>query len=192
MEGTGTTVSVLALVVSCLALGLSTLTAWLSLLRKGELRMTQPTQIYFGPDGGFEPGKAPSKVYLRSMLYATGKRGWVVENMFARVRRGETQQNFNIWVYGDQNSSLQRGARLFISETGIITNHHFVVPPDAKFDSLSVNTPWKSTQQHWVLRLDCFFRLFLRFRLSFTISYVSQTMGYILIGGLTLADICLT
>ena len=126
------TVSVLALLVSSLALGISALTAWLTLLRKGQLRMTQPTQIYFGPDGGFKRGEAPSKIYLRSMLYTTGKRGRVVENMFVRLHRGETRQNFNIWVYGDEH--LGRGAGVFVPETGVVTNQHFVISPDAKFE----------------------------------------------------------
>jgi hypothetical protein len=46
------TVSSLALVVSFLALAVSALTAWLTLLRKSEIRMTRPTVAYFGPDGG--------------------------------------------------------------------------------------------------------------------------------------------
>ena len=48
-HGTG---SLLALVVAFLALAVSILTAWLTLIRKGEILMTQPTVIYFGPDGG--------------------------------------------------------------------------------------------------------------------------------------------
>jgi hypothetical protein len=135
-EGASTTVSVVAVVIAFLALGISALTAWLTLLRKGALRMTQPTQIYFGPDGGFKRGEAPSKVYLRAMLFATGKRGRIIENMFARLQRGETRQNFNIWVHGD-NDNLRRGAGLFVSEIGVVTNHHFVIPPDATFEFIS-------------------------------------------------------
>lgn len=131
-EATNSTVAVLAVIVASLALAVSAITAWLTLLRKGQLRMTQPTQIYFGPDGGFKLGEAPNKVYVRSMLYATGKRGWIVENMFARVHRGETRQNFSIWVHGD-TAALHRGAGLFVPETGVVTNHHFVVSPDTSF-----------------------------------------------------------
>jgi hypothetical protein len=131
-EATTSTVSVLAVVISSLALAISALTAWLTLLRKGSLRMSQPTQIYFGPDGGFKRAEAPSKVYLRAMLFATGKRGWIIENMFARVQRGEARQNFNIWAHGDND--LRRGAGLFVPETGVVTNHHFVVPPETSYD----------------------------------------------------------
>jgi hypothetical protein len=47
---------VISLVVSIFALGASVLTAWLTLLRRGRILMTQPTVIYFGPDGGSAPG----------------------------------------------------------------------------------------------------------------------------------------
>ena len=68
------------------------------------------------------------KVFFRTLLYSTGKRGHIVENMFISLRRGETRQNFNIWVYGDDD--LRRGSGLFIPEGGIATNHHFLPPPD--------------------------------------------------------------
>jgi hypothetical protein len=38
-------------------------------------------------------------------------------------------QNFNIWVYGDRHK-LERGSGLFVGETGISTNHHFLTPED--------------------------------------------------------------
>ncbi len=129
------TVSLLALLVAFLALGLSALTAWLTLLRKGEIRMTQPTVIYFGPDGGSKADRAPSKVFLRTLLFSTGKRGHIIENMFLRVHRGETRQNFNVWVYGDKN--LSRGSGIFVPETGLAANHHFLLPADGTFFQFS-------------------------------------------------------
>lgn len=129
-------IPLLALVVSILALAVSALTAWLTLLRKGEIRMTRPTVIYFGPDGGSKAKTAPQKIYLRTLLYSTGKRGHIVENMFLRVHRGETQQNFNIWVYG--NEGLRRGSGLFVPETGFATDHHFLLPPDGTSFQFSI------------------------------------------------------
>jgi hypothetical protein len=90
--------------------------------------MTQPTVIYFGPDGSSKPEVPSEKVFLRTLLFSTGKRGHIIENMFVRLHRGETWQNFNIWVYGDEN--LRRGSGLFVPETGFATNHHFLLPPD--------------------------------------------------------------
>ena len=98
--------------------------------------MTRPTMIYFGPDGSAKAQTPHQKIYLRTLLYATGKRGHIVENMFVGLRRGETRQNFNIWVYGENN--LQRGSGLSVPENGIATNHHFMLPPDGTSFSSSV------------------------------------------------------
>jgi hypothetical protein len=120
--------SVVSLVVASLALVVAALTAWLTLLKRATVKMTQPTVIYFGPDGSrTEPGPT-NKVFLRTLLYATARRGCIVESMFVRLRRGESTQNFNIWVYGE--SRLSRGSGLFISDAGVTTNHHFLLPFD--------------------------------------------------------------
>jgi hypothetical protein len=86
--------------ISVFALIVSGTTLWLSHLRRGNLKMTRPTVVFFGPDGN--EGGIP-KVFLRTLLYSTGKRGIVLEHLFIRLRRGETQQNFNIWVYGEKD-----------------------------------------------------------------------------------------
>lgn len=117
--------SVASLVMSVLALSLSAITAWLTLFRRGTVRMTQPTVIYFGLD----KDGPPPKVFLRTLLFSTAKRGCVLESMYVRVTRGETRQNFNVWVYGDDK--VVRGSGLFIGESGIAVNHHFLPPKDA-------------------------------------------------------------
>lgn len=122
-------VAFIGLVISILAFVVSAGTAWMTLFRRGQISMTRPTVIYFGPDGsryGMNPEH--QKVFLRTLLYSTGKRGQIVENMFIRLQRGETRQNFNVWVYGDDN--LRRGSGLFVPEEGVATNHHFLPPPD--------------------------------------------------------------
>ena len=119
----------ISLLISILALVVSVFTAWLTLLRKGTVLMTKPTVIYFGPDGGSNADdRSGLKVYLRTLLYSTSKRGRIIESMYVRLRRGETSQNFNIWVYGDKQ--LIRGSGLFVSESGVAANHHFLLPPD--------------------------------------------------------------
>ena len=135
-EVPNSTIPLLALAVAFLALAVSALTAWLTLLRKGTILMTRPTVIYFGPDGRSVVETLPKKVYLRTLLYSTGKRGHIIENMFVRVQRGETRQNFNVWTYGDKN--LSRGSGLFIPETGLATNHHFLLPPDGTTFQFSI------------------------------------------------------
>jgi hypothetical protein len=122
-------VSDVSLGISIVSLAVAALTAWLTLLRRGAVRMTQPTVVYFGPDGG--AGAPGLKVYFRTLLYATARRGRVIESMYVQLKRGETTQNFNIWVYGE--TSLHRGSGLFVSDAGIAANHHFLLPSDGTF-----------------------------------------------------------
>ncbi len=85
-----------ATIISATALIVSTTTAWLTLFRRGDVQMTQPTVIFFGPDGGTPQRDPKPKVFLRTLLFATSKRGRVVESIHVRLSRGETRQNFNI------------------------------------------------------------------------------------------------
>ena len=118
----------LSLAISCLALVVSAVTAWLTFFRKGRLVMTQPTTVFFGPDGPmFERGK--NKVYLRTLLYSTAKRGHVLESLYLSLHRNEAKQNFNIWVYGEKGD-LKRGSGLFVPPEGVTFDHHFLLPED--------------------------------------------------------------
>src|SRR5882672_5808894 len=118
-----------SITVSVLALAVSSVTAWLTLFRRGTVKMTQPTVIFFGPDTPRAREDTPlPKVYLRTLLFSTSKRGRVVESMHVALSRNETHQNFNVWVYGDEK--LVRGSGLFVGETGIAANHHFLTPKD--------------------------------------------------------------
>lgn len=121
----------IAPIISALALGVSLATAYLTLFRRGTVRMTQPTVIWFGPDGGRRDDfRCTSKIFLRTLLFATGKRGQIVEQMFIRIRINESSQTFNIWVYGDDK--LARGSGLYVGENGVTCNHHFLLPSEAK------------------------------------------------------------
>ena len=114
----------LSQIIAIVALGVSGLTMWLTLLRKGHIKMTQPTTFFFGRVGA----KGLPKVYLRTLFYSTGKRGQIVESMFVKLRRGESVQTFNIWVYGDDR--LARGSGIYVGYEGITCNHHFLLPKD--------------------------------------------------------------
>lgn len=87
--------------------------------------MTRPTVIFLGPDGVGEDHK---KVFIRTLLYSTADRGVYIQNMFIRLQRGESHQNFNVWVY--DNNGLVRGSGLFVKKDGIACNHHFLLPRD--------------------------------------------------------------
>ena len=123
--------------ISIAALITSAVTAWLTLFRRGTVRMTKPTIVFFGPDGGpKDVAPAKPKVFLRSLVYSTGKRGHIIESMFVTLRRGETRQTFNIWVYGDDK--LARGSGVYVGETGVVCNHHFLLPEDGtRFEFLA-------------------------------------------------------
>jgi hypothetical protein len=125
-----------SLCVSGGALVISTGTAWLTLLRRGQLKMTRPTLFYLGPDGSSpaENKRGGPKVYVRMLLYSTAKRGSLIENMYVKVRRGETTQNFNVWVYR-QDGQLSRGSGLYVSQDGVTLDHHFLLLADgSQFD----------------------------------------------------------
>jgi hypothetical protein len=115
----------LPLIISLIALIISAMTFWLTRIRKGALKMTRPTIIFFGPDGG---GEQHNKVFIRTLLYNTSERGQYVQNMFIRLQKGESIQNFNVWVY--DNIGLVRGSGLYINQSGIACNHHFLLPKD--------------------------------------------------------------
>lgn len=87
--------------------------------------MTRPTIIFFGRDGDTQPN---NKIYIRTLLYSTSDRGQYIQNMFIRLHRGESIQNFNIWVYGDKQ--LFRGSGLYVNKSGIACNHHFLLSKD--------------------------------------------------------------
>ena len=135
------------IVISALALLVSITTAWLTLFRHGTVKMTQPTVIYFGPDAGAGQDDPRPKVFLRTLLFSTAKRGRVLQCMHIALSRNETHQNFNVWVYG--NDKLARGSGLFVGETGVEANHHFLAPRDG--------TSFRFTEGRY--RLDVFAHL---------------------------------
>jgi hypothetical protein len=117
-------VEIMAIIIACFSLILSIITMWLTLLHKGKVKMTRPTLVAFLPERGGDP----PKVFFRTLLYSTGKRGKVVENMFVKIRRGESLQTFSTWAYGDKN--LVRGSGIYVGPEGVACNHHFLVPKD--------------------------------------------------------------
>ena len=49
--------------------------------------------------------------------------------MHVVLARNETHQNFDIWVSGE-HEKLVRGSGLFVGETGVAANHHFLTSND--------------------------------------------------------------
>jgi hypothetical protein len=126
-ETASSILSILALLISAFALALSILTAWLTLFRRGTVKMTQPTQIFFGYDKPRDgDANVWPKVFLRTLLFATSKRGRVVENVYVKHTCEDLAQGFNVWVYGERDQ-LVRGSGLFVPETGVEAYHHFLI-----------------------------------------------------------------
>jgi len=117
-------------VISAIALVVSITVAYLTLFRRGQLGMTQPALIGF-----LHEGEQP-KVFFRAMLYATGKRGHLIEALYLKVRRGESAQTFSFWMYGE-TKELKIGSGLRVGEDGASFNHHFLPPKGSTFAFLA-------------------------------------------------------
>jgi hypothetical protein len=123
--------TLIPLLISVISLVLSVAVAWLTLLRRGSLGMTQPMLI------GFLHEAEQPKIFFRAMLYATGKRGHIVEAIYLKVRQGEKTQTFSFWMYGE-TKELKIGSGLRVGEDGASFNHHFLPPKgDSSFEFLA-------------------------------------------------------
>jgi hypothetical protein len=120
--------AVVATLISFLALAVSATTAWLTLLRRGSLKMTRPSVIFFGRDGPVNQ-RVALKVYLRAHLFSTATRPQIVEGMYLTLRRGESAQTFSIRVHGEKDK-LVRGCGLSVTADGVAFDHHFLLPRD--------------------------------------------------------------
>lgn len=125
----------ISLGIAAVSLLLSLFTLWITTLRRGTIAMTRPTVVFFGPDDG---GRGGPKVYFRTLLYSTSRRGQVIESLWVRLHRGGSVQGFNIWVYQEKNAALKRGSGLKIGYEGLTCTNHFLLPKDGnQFEFLS-------------------------------------------------------
>jgi len=93
--------------------------------------MTKPAFVAFSYDHG-QDGKPVPKIFIRALLFSTGKRGHVVENMFVILHTENEKHTFNIWEYGDEK--LSRGSGLYVGEAGVASNHHFTSSSKDRID----------------------------------------------------------
>jgi hypothetical protein len=114
-----------SVVISLLALFISATTLWFTLLRQGKLVMTKPTVIFFGHDTVLSNLRKP-KIFLRTLLYSTAAQGKVIEGMYIKLIHGKNEQAFSFWAYGEREK-LVPGSGLYIGQTGVAANHHFVL-----------------------------------------------------------------
>lgn len=110
-------------IVSVVALIVSLFTAWFTIFRRGTVCSTHPSLIAFCYDSvGMKFPQA--KIFLRILLFSTGKRGNVIESLFIRIREGSRCAEFSFWGCGDKDLLIVGGG-IFVPETGVVTNHHF-------------------------------------------------------------------
>lgn len=88
--------------------------------------MTPPNILAFAFDG---PG-GPPKLFLRSLLFSTSRRGHVVEGMYLTLQQGELIFTFSDWAYGD--NQLVFGSGVHIPYEGFVSNYHFLLPRSHK------------------------------------------------------------
>jgi hypothetical protein len=116
----------ISIAISLISLGISFTTLWITLLRRGRLRMTKPTIVFFGYD--FEP-RVAAKIFLRTLLYSTSARGKVIEGMYAKLEHAGSVETFSFWGYGETNE-ITPGSGLYVGKDGVAANHHFVLSMD--------------------------------------------------------------
>lgn len=107
--------------IAVVSRGVSILTAWLTLFRRGRLRMTRPNIIAFAFDA------STPEVFLRFLLCSSAERGIVIENMYVAVSQRQKERTYSFWGYGDTAASLVRAGGLFVGREGVAVNHHFVL-----------------------------------------------------------------
>jgi len=117
----------LSTALSSISLLISGATAWLTLWRRGSLRMGRVQMVYLGLDG---PGGLQRKVRVTAFLYSTSARGHIVEGMFARLQRGDSVQAFPVWIHQSASGDVVRGGGLCVTSNGIALDHIFLSPAD--------------------------------------------------------------
>lgn len=102
--------------------------------------MTRPVQIAFV----FENLKP--KVFLRTLLYTTGKRGYVIEGLYLKVLHGGSGHTFGFWGYGEHKELMVAGG-LRVTDGGVAYNHHFLQSRATISTFPRVNTRSRSTPE---------------------------------------------
>lgn len=129
-----TTNEAITAVIAVFSLVISILTAWLTLFRHGQVRITRPTIVAFAFEGPTQ------KLFLRFLLYNTAQRGNIIESIHIVLVQGGKRLTYSFWGYGDSQASLVRGSGLFVSKEGIAFNHHFVRPKHEPVITLETGT----------------------------------------------------
>ena len=116
------TISTVSLIFSCVSTVIAGLTAFLTLVRRPKVKMTQPTFVAFAFDGV----EGLPKIFTRTLMYSTSQPGKVVESLFAKISQNNMKAIYTFWGYA-MDGRLVAGGGLFVGPQGIVTDHHFVL-----------------------------------------------------------------
>jgi hypothetical protein len=101
---------------------ISIVTLYITYLKRGNLRLTKPTAIFFTRDGS----NGRLKIVVTALLYSTAKRGHVVESMFVRFLQDGSMTTFSEWIYWEGDRVHLGGVK--IGEEGRTLFDHFLLP----------------------------------------------------------------
>jgi len=120
--------STIAIIVSAAALSVSLVTMWITLFRRGSLKMTQPTTVMFGPDGRHHEGD-PKKFSASTSIFdsktRTRNRKYVCKSFTWRTPT-------ELSNLGTRQRETFSGYGIFVGDQGVVADHHFLLPPDAE------------------------------------------------------------
>ncbi|MFA5272402.1 MAG: hypothetical protein WC412_08740 [Candidatus Omnitrophota bacterium] len=109
-------------ILSGIAVIISFIVLWLTYLRRGMVKMTQPSLIAFVPENN------SLKICLQTLLFSTSYKGNVIENVWIKLQNKQQCHCFTLWAYrGKGGGEIIKGSGLFISREGVPTMHYFML-----------------------------------------------------------------
>lgn len=111
------------LVISGLALIVSVGSVWITVFHRGTVKMTRPQFFALLPENG--PFGSWIKFFTRVLVFSTGQRGRVIENLYVTIHHNNKELPFHYWMYGETDK-LTIGSGVFVGHQGLAANHHFV------------------------------------------------------------------
>jgi hypothetical protein len=84
------------LIISLVSAAISLTTLWFSVLHRGSIKMTRPRLVALLRGDG--PVADAPKIFMRMLLFSTGKRGQTLESLFAKVHQKNSSQLFLFWA----------------------------------------------------------------------------------------------
>jgi hypothetical protein len=111
------------ILLTVVALLVSFLTFYYVRVDKGMVRMTQPSLIYLqSTDSNIQM----ATVVFAALIYSTADRGHYVEDIFVRLERDESSQNFSGCKYEDHGALREPG--FYVDRNGLAGRYHFWAP----------------------------------------------------------------